>query len=305
MSDDGTKLFLGKLYKLMTVTTTIPVLGTIAELRSLVKTLNKNAKLIGVVPTMGALHAGHLSLVSESQRHTDATIVTIFVNPSQFSPTEDLAKYPQDLRADLEKLAGAGDIFVFAPSAAEMYPAGFSTTITPPNVGKLLEGEFRPTHFAGVATVVLKLLNLTRADFAFFGQKDFQQRLVVQKMVEDLNVPTEIRVCPIVREADGLAMSSRNIYLSAEEREIALSLYRTLEFVEAEIRDGQRDGYQLVVEMRQRLIDGGVTRIDYAAIADPHSLETVETIQLPVVVLLAAYVGKTRLIDNRLIALTD
>ncbi len=287
------------------MTTTVPVICTIPELRTLVQTLIKDSKMIGVVPTMGALHAGHLSLVSESQRQSDATIVTIFVNPSQFSPTEDLTRYPRDLDSDLEKLAGAGNIFVFAPSAAEMYPTGFSTSMTPPAIAKLLEGEFRPTHFGGVATVVLKLLNLTGAHFAFFGQKDYQQLLVVQRMVEDLNVPTEIRVCPIVREADGLAMSSRNIFLSATEREIALSLNRTLKFVEAEIRDGQRDGYELMVEMRQRLIDGGVTRIDYATIADPHSLESVEAIQLPVVALLAAYVGKTRLIDNKIISPID
>lgn len=260
-----------------------------------------NRQTIGVVPTMGALHEGHLSLVRTCLAEADVTIVTIFLNPTQFAPGEDLASYPRTLDSDLAQLSELGDLWVFAPSASEIYPSDFSTSLVPPDVSNRLEGEHRPEHFAGVTTIVLKLFNLTQANIAYFGQKDFQQQLVIKQMVKDLNVPIDIRVCPIVREPDGLALSSRNVYLSDQERTIAQTLNQTLTWAEAEIQEGQRDGYELMVEMRQKLIDGGVTRIDYAAVADPHSLDTVETIQLPVVLLLAATVGTTRLIDNAIV----
>jgi pantoate--beta-alanine ligase len=198
-------------------------------------------------------------------------------------------------------LAEEGSLHVFAPTREAMYPDGFSTSLVPPAVSRKLEGEHRPTHFAGVATVVLKLLNLTQADVAFFGQKDFQQLLVIQRMVEDLNMPIRIQACPIVRESDGLALSSRNAYLSPEEREIGLTLNRTLDHIETSMRNGRLDGFELMGEMRQMLIDGGVTRVDYVMIADPETLEPMDEIQFPVVALIAAFVGKTRLIDNRLI----
>ncbi len=274
------------------------ILTTIDELRSWVHDRRRAGQRIGVVPTMGALHEGHLSLVRASLDNTDATLVTIFVNPTQFAAGEDLDKYPRDLDTDLQRLAAVGHVTIFAPSAEAIYPRGFSTAITPPAIAKTLEGERRPTHFSGVATIVLKLLNLTSADIAFFGQKDYQQQLVVRRMVKDLNVPTQIMVCPIQREPDGLALSSRNAYLTLEERQIAPVLYRTLLEVEHQIRRGNRDAYELIVEMRQMLIDGGVTTVDYAVIADPDTLETPEEIKLPVVALVAAYVGKTRLIDN-------
>jgi pantoate--beta-alanine ligase len=275
---------------------------TIAELRQWVASKRKSGQTIGVVPTMGALHEGHLSLVRASLEKSHATIVTIFLNPTQFAPHEDLKNYPQTLDRDLEQLSQLGSVTVFAPSVLEMYPTGFTTAVLPPAIANPLEGEKRPGHFSGVATVVLKLLNLTSADFAFLGQKDYQQLLVVTKMVEELNVPTQIIVCPTARDADGLALSSRNVYLSADERQIALTLSRTLREVEKQIRSGQRDSYELIVEMRQMLIDGGVTSVDYAVIANPKTLETPETIQLPVVALVAGHVGKTRLIDNRLIS---
>ncbi len=274
------------------------------DLQRLVTSLKRNQKTIGVVPTMGALHEGHLSLVRESLKSCDTTIATIFVNPTQFAANEDLADYPQTLDADLAKLGLLGPLYVFAPTRQTMYPAGFSTSLVPPLIAKKLEGEHRPAHFAGVATVVLKLFHLTQADTAFFGQKDYQQLLVIQRMVEDLNVPIKIQPCPIVRESDGLALSSRNAYLTAEERKTGLTLNRTLSHVEASIRNGHLDGFELMGEMRQMLIDGGVTRIDYVAIADPESLESMDEIRLPAVVLVAAYVGKTRLIDNRLIEKT-
>ena len=278
------------------------LINCLDDLRRWVTDQKSAGRTIGVVPTMGALHEGHLSLVRASLEKADATVVTIFVNPTQFAAGEDLEKYPKTLASDLAQLASAGPVVVFAPTVADMYPAQFSTLIVPPTIAKTLEGEKRPTHFAGVATVVLKLLNLTSADFAFFGQKDFQQQLVVARMVKDLNVPTEIVMCPIARAADGLALSSRNAYLTVAERQIALTLHQTLVAIENQIRQGQRDSYELIVEMRQRLIDGGVTSIEYAAIADPLTLETPEKIRLPVVALVAAYVGRTRLIDNCVIA---
>lgn len=279
----------------------IQPITTVADLHRLTGGFKSNQQTIGVVPTMGALHEGHLSLVQESLSNSDQTIVTIFVNPTQFAATEDLGKYPRPLVEDLAQLQSLGVEHVFVPAEGEMYPDGFSTAIAPPDVASKLEGEFRPTHFGGVATVVLKLLNVTQADIAFFGQKDFQQVLVIQTMVADLNVNVDIRVCPIVREEDGLALGSRNIYLSEEERKIALTLSKTLDHVESLIRDGQSDGFEIVTEMRQMLIDGGVTSVDYAVVADPQTLNTAEVIELPVVALIAAHVGKTRLIDNRII----
>jgi pantoate--beta-alanine ligase len=270
-------------------------------LEKVVGELKSANRIIGVVPTMGALHEGHMSLVRQSLSQTDTTIVTIFLNPTQFSPTDDLDQYPRPLEADLEKLDNAGVNIVFAPPNHEMYAPGFSTSVNPPDVARKLEGEFRPTHFAGVATVVLKILNLTQADQAFFGQKDFQQALVVQRMVDDLNLPVEICTCPIVRDPDGLALSSRNVYLTKSERAIALSLSKTLDHVEQLIGSGLTDGFEAITEMRQMLIDGGVEKIDYAVVADPLTLETADPITPPVVALLAAYVGKTRLIDNRVI----
>ena len=279
----------------------VEILSSLAELTKVVKELKRANKVIGVVPTMGALHEGHLSLVRHCLAETDETIVTIFLNPTQFAPDEDLQRYPKTLASDVAKLKTEGVRYVFAPPNEVVYPINFSTGIVPPAVARRLEGEFRPTHFEGVATVVLKLLNMTQADKAFFGQKDFQQARVIRQMVADLNVVTEIRICPIVRDDDGLALSSRNAYLTDEQRSIALSLNRTLDHVEQQIRAGQRDGFEVVTEMRQMLIDGGVERIDYAIVADPETLEMADPIKLPVVALIAAYVGQTRLIDNRLV----
>ncbi len=277
------------------------VIETLTKLKLFVADCREHRKSIGIVPTMGALHAGHLSLVKASLSQADVTIVTIFVNPTQFAPTEDLAAYPRYLDDDLQQLGQLGDVVVFAPSEAEVYPADATTRVIPPTISKKLEGEFRPTHFAGVVTVVLKLLNMTQADKAFFGQKDFQQVAVVKQMVKDLNVPCEICTCPIVRDADGLALSSRNAYLSEEERVIALTLNKTLDEIESMVKSGLTDGFEVITEMRQMLIDGGVDVIDYAIIANPVNLETCDPISLPVAALIAAHVGKTRLIDNRII----
>ncbi len=279
----------------------IKVIKTCTELQSHVRELKSANKTIGMVPTMGALHAGHLSLVKYAIEATDETIVTIFVNPTQFAEGEDLDKYPKPFEADLEKLACLNVPTVFAPSNDEMYPPGCSTRIVPADVSQPLEGEFRPTHFGGVVTIVLKLVNLTGADKAFFGQKDFQQVMVVKQMVADLNLATEIVACPIVRESDGLALSSRNVYLSKDERVRSLALRKTLDHFKKMISQGERDAHALMSEMQQMLIDNGVSSIDYAVVANPNSLQAYDQIEFPVVALIAARVGATRLIDNCLI----
>lgn len=279
----------------------IDVIKTCAALRSRVGELKNQKKTIGLVPTMGALHAGHLSLIKCANGATDETIVTIFVNPTQFAAGEDLDKYPKPLEADLEKLGTLKVRTVFAPPNDEMYPPGCSTRVEPPNVSSPLEGEFRPTHFGGVATIVLKLLNLTGADKAFFGQKDFQQVMVVKQMVVDLNVSTEIVACPIVREPDGLALSSRNVYLSTDERRRGLALHSALNLFKKQISEGERDGYALMSAMKQVLIDNNVSSIDYAVVANPISLQPYDQVEFPVVALIAARIGSTRLIDNCLI----
>lgn len=276
----------------------IEVIRDIAHLSATVNAIIQRGERIGLVPTMGALHAGHTSLAVASKQRTDVTIATIFVNPAQFAPGEDLDRYPRTVDEDIKKLDEVGVQFVFVPQPSEIYPEGFSSQIQPPQVAKTLEGEHRPTHFAGVATVVLKLLNMTRAHVAFFGQKDFQQSLVIRHMVDDLNVPCEIVICPIVRDPDGLALSSRNRYLTEEERQQALALNRTLKLTEQLVREGETDNHVVMNEMKQSLIDGGVDMIDYAMVADANDLTIPDEISLPAVCLVAAQVGNTRLIDN-------
>lgn len=276
--------------------------GGVSWLAELVGQWRAAGQKIGIVPTMGALHAGHLSLVKAARIDCDRVIATIFVNPTQFAPTEDLAKYPRTLGEDLELLAAEGVDAVLVPKEEEIYPPGFSTYVEPPSVARGWEGAARPTHFRGVATVVLKLLNMTRADICYLGQKDFQQVAVVRKMVADLNVPCEIRMCPTVRDPDGLAMSSRNRYLSPAERTIGLSLSRTLAAAERMIRDGVRDGAKLSAWMQDQLRQAGVSQVDYALVANPDTLEPVREFMLPVVLLVAAKVGTTRLLDNLLVS---
>lgn len=282
--------------------TEIRTVQSIADLRQTVAELRLQRKRVGLVPTMGALHAGHISLVKQSVAECDATVVSIFVNPTQFAPDEDLSKYPRPIEDDLALLADAGADLVFMPDSADVYPEGCSSEVVPPRVARKLEGESRPTHFAGVATVVLKLLNMAQPDVAYFGQKDYQQSLVVKQMVRDLNVPVKIQVCPIIRDADGLALSSRNIYLSEQDRQAALSLSRTLKATAEMILQGENDGRVIMADMTQSLIEGGVTETDYAVIVDPETLELMETVCLPAALLVAAKVGNTRLIDNMIVA---
>jgi pantoate--beta-alanine ligase len=250
---------------------------------------------------MGALHEGHLSLVRIARQRADLVVASIFVNPAQFGPREDLAKYPRTLDADLAVLSAAGCDVAFVPTAEDIYPPGFSTYIEPPAVAAPLEGACRPGHFRGVATIVLKLFHLVPADFACFGQKDYQQLLVVRHMVQDLGVGIEIVACPTVREPDGLAMSSRNRYLSPAQREQALGLSRALGIAEQMAKNGERDAARIKQAMRNMLAEAGIERVDYAAIADAETLAEPSRLQGPAVALIAAYVGTTRLIDNRLL----
>lgn len=269
-----------------------------AELRTAVAHARRAGKRVGVVPTMGALHAGHLSLVEACCRECDYRIVTIFVNPTQFGPGEDFQKYPRTLEADLELLSSQPVDLVFLPSVETMYPRGSATFIDVGPVAEPWEGTHRPGHFRGVATIVLKLFNLTAPDVAYFGQKDFQQSLVVRQMVRDLNVPAEIRVCPTVREPDGLALSSRNAYLSPSERKQALVLSRSLRLAESLAARGERNAETILQYMLEVLSSEAGVALQYATIADPQTLAPVATIERPAIALLAAKVGATRLIDN-------
>lgn len=261
-----------------------------------------NEQSIGLVPTMGALHEGHLSLVRKAKQQCDVCVATIFVNPTQFAPTEDLSRYPRPLDRDLEMLAREGVEAVFLPNDEVMYPDGFGTYVTPPPIGLPLEGISRPEHFRGVATVVMKLFQIIPADQAFFGQKDFQQLRVIEDMTRDLNVPIEVVPCEIVREPDGLAMSSRNRYLNDDERERALSISRSID-IAAEMADR---GVRLVSEINDAMQAAlkPCDTIDYAVIANTRTLQPLQTLSgIPGhdVVLIAARVGKTRLIDNRIL----
>jgi pantoate--beta-alanine ligase len=272
-----------------------------SSLREEVVAVRTAGLTVGLVPTMGALHEGHLSLVSAARAECDLTVATIFVNPTQFSPEEDFASYPRDLARDASLLAARGCDLVFAPSGEEMYRAEHATWIDVGSLGQVLEGQFRPTHFRGVATVVMKLFQLAPADRAYFGRKDYQQTLVVKQMVADLNVAIDVRVCPTVREPDGLAMSSRNAYLTAEERKRALALFRSLRLAEQLAARGERDVTKIREQMQRELARPGGVNVQYIAFLTDGTLNHVEAIDGPTTVAVAAKVGKTRLIDNTLI----
>ncbi len=253
---------------------------------------------VAIVPTMGALHAGHLSLVKLAQRNADAVVVTIFVNPTQFAPTDDLDRYPRPVDEDLKKLSDAGVTAVFLPTEAMMYPRP-GATVCPPPVAEPLEGHHRPGHFRGVCTVVLKLLNLVQPDVAVFGQKDFQQLRVIEDMVADLNVPVTILRGSTARDADGLAMSSRNVYLTADQRSTALAIPAALQSVAAAVTSGQTDVDGLQSKLRERLTP--LDRLDYAVVVDARTLLPIDRLKRPAVALVAGHVGGTRLIDNRIL----
>jgi pantoate--beta-alanine ligase len=250
---------------------------------------------------MGALHEGHLSLVRAAKAACETVAVSIFVNPTQFGPTEDLAKYPRSFDRDREFLDKEGVDLIFAPSAEEMYPPGEVTWVVVEGLSDKLDGRSRPGHFRGVTTVVSKLFHIIEPDIAFFGQKDAAQAAVIRRMVRDLNFPVEIRVCPIVRESDGLAMSSRNAYLNPEERQRALLLRRSLLRVAREFEKGERSAATLIHAAKQIFAAEPEVRLDYFEIVDPDTLDPVETISRPTLVAVAAFVGTTRLIDNTLL----
>jgi pantoate--beta-alanine ligase len=272
-----------------------------AEIQTTTRGLRRAGRSVGLVPTMGALHAGHLSLVHAARQRADVVVATIFVNPTQFGPGEDFGKYPRTLETDLQALSAAGCDLVFLPAAAAIYPPGFSTYVEPPAVAAPLEGVCRPGHFRGVATVVLKLFNLIAADFAYFGQKDYQQLLVIRRMVEDLALAIQIVACPTVREPDGLAMSSRNRYLSPAERQQAVALSQALLRAERLVAGGEKNGAALVAQMRKILAEAGISLVDYIALADPETLAEKPRVDGPAIALVAARVGNARLIDNRLL----
>ena len=258
-------------------------------------------KRLGFVPTMGALHEGHLSLVRAAGSSCDALAASIFVNPTQFQPNEDLAKYPRSFERDRELLEREGVELLFAPSVEEMYPAGAVTWVTVEGLSDKLDGRSRPGHFRGVATVVAKLFHIVEPDAAFFGQKDAAQVAVIRRMVRDLNLPLEIVVCPIVRESDGLAMSSRNAYLDADQRKRALALHRSLTRVQRMADGGQRKTCELVAAGRAEFAGESSVRLDYLEIVDPDTLDPVDSISGGALVAVAAFVGSTRLIDNILL----
>jgi pantoate--beta-alanine ligase len=274
------------------------LITSIAEMQIYGRQTRAAGKSLGLVPTMGALHEGHLSLVRQARRQCDVVVVSIFVNPTQFGPAEDISRYPRNLDQDLETLRPYRVEAVFAPTAGEMYPEGFETFIAPGETAAPLDGASRPGHFRGVATVVLKLLNIVRPDIAYFGQKDFQQALTIRRLVEDLNVETRLVICPIVREADGLAWSSRNAYLSGEDRQAATVLSRSLRRAEQMAQGGETEAAVLLEEMRRVFDAEPRAQLDYAAIVDPVKLQPVERVASGCVALVAARVGPARLIDN-------
>jgi pantoate--beta-alanine ligase len=279
------------------------IVRTIAELRVALKSIRDNGQSIGFVPTMGFLHEGHASLIRQSTARCDVTVVSVFVNPTQFSPTEDLAAYPRDLERDQNLCLRLGVKILFMPEPQEVYPTGFATSITVGSMGDLLCGQFRPGHFRGVATVVAKLFNMVQPDLAFFGQKDLQQTAILQRMVKDLNMPVDILVSPTVREADGLALSSRNTYLTPADRQRALGLSRGLLAAEQAFKSGERNAATLAGLARAEL--GQVDEIQYCEVVDPLTLDALSgPITRPAAIAVAAIIGKTRLIDNLLLSPT-
>ncbi len=274
------------------------IIETIHQMKATVKDLKSQGKKIGFVPTMGYLHEGHLSLVRACRQETDIAVVSIFVNPIQFGPGEDFDRYPRDLERDRAMLEREGVDYLFYPSAQEMYPAGYKTYVEVTELQDGLCGRSRPGHFRGVATVVLKLFNIVSPDIAYFGQKDAQQAVIIRRMVRDLNLDVEIKVMPIVRDVDGLALSSRNTYLSAEERKASLTIPRSLEEAARLIEMGERDCQVIKKRMEEIIKAEPRLKIDYIEIVDPEELQPLEKIIDEALIALAVYCGQTRLIDN-------
>ena len=273
-------------------------IATAAEITAISKEARRAGKRVGLVPTMGALHQGHLSLVRTARSQSDVVVVSIFVNPTQFGPKEDFSKYPRTLEKDLALLEAEKVDFVFSPSVQEMYPTGSSTWVTVEGLSEKLDGRSRPGHFRGVTTVVAKLFNIVQPDLAVFGQKDAAQAAIIRRMVQDLDFDVRVLVCPIVREKDGLAMSSRNVYLNPEQRRQATLLYRSLMRVHTLADQGESSAAKLAVAGKQVIAEEPQVRLDYFEIVNWESLDPVTDISKGALVAVAAYVGETRLIDN-------
>jgi pantoate--beta-alanine ligase len=277
------------------------IIRTIAELREAVKPAKQDGRTVGLVPTMGAFHEGHLSLMREAREHNDLVVVSLFVNPTQFGPNEDLSRYPRDEARDAALAEGEGIDILFAPEPAEIYPDGFATTIHISGITDVLDGASRGAHhFDGVATVVAKLFGIVAPDIAYFGQKDAQQVLVVRRLVRDLNLDVQIVACPIVRETDGLAMSSRNVYLDPAARQQATALNRALEAAAEAVEQGERDGAAIEDAARRILDDAGIVP-EYLELRTADDLQPVTRLDGEALLAVAAHVGAARLIDNRLL----
>jgi pantoate--beta-alanine ligase len=274
---------------------------TVEETRRIITGARAQGRSVALVPTMGALHAGHASLIRAARAEAGFVAVSIFVNPTQFGPNEDLSRYPRPFEQDVKVCEAESADLIFHPTADIMYPSGFKTYVAVEDWQDVLEGASRPGHFHGVATVVLKLFNIVRPDVAYFGQKDAQQARLLQQMVCDLNVPVRIRICPIVREPDGLALSSRNLYLDAEQRRNATVLFRSLEAMRARIDAGERQAEPLIGLARAMIDSTPGARIDYVSIVDWETLRPLDHLQGKVLIALAVYFGTTRLIDNVLL----
>jgi pantoate--beta-alanine ligase len=279
----------------------VEIIRTIAWMKEAARKARAEDVIVGLVPTMGALHEGHLSLVRRAQRDCRPVVVSVFVNPAQFGPKEDFAKYPRAFESDAKKLASAGVDFVFAPEARDIYPTGFRTYVNVEGLSERFEGRSRPGHFRGVTTAVLKLLEIVQPQFAYFGRKDAQQARIIRQMARDLNLDSEIVVSPIVREADGLAMSSRNAYLNPEERQAATALRRALEAARKEISAGTRDALRLQTVLRHALESEPLASTDYAEIVDAETFEPITRVSRECYALLAVFIGATRLLDNMVI----
>ena len=274
------------------------IISTIQEMQSRAEALRREGKRIGFVPTMGFLHEGHLSLMRRAREENDIVACSIFVNPTQFGPKEDLARYPQDAEGDRRKCESAGVDVLFAPEAGEMYPEKPAVFVTVEGISDILEGAIRPGHFRGVATVVAKLFHVVKPHRAYFGQKDFQQCAVVRRMVKELDLDVEVAVLPTVREADGLAMSSRNAYLDPQQRKHAACLYRALTAAGELVRAGVREPEKVKQKARAVVAQEKVVEVDYVEIVDPETVAPLDPVRIPAVVLIAARIGTTRLIDN-------
>ena len=274
----------------------------VGPLRTYLRTIRTEGKTIGFVPTMGALHEGHLTLARRAKGDCDIVVMSVFVNPMQFGPAEDYGAYPRDLNRDLGLASQAGVDALFSPEQEEIYMPGYDTVVDVPHIGAVLEGASRPGHFRGVATVVTKLLNIVQPDNAYFGQKDYQQLVVIERLVRDLHLTAKIMLVPTVREPDGLALSSRNIYLSAEERKAAVIISQCLQVAQARVTAGETNPAVLRQELETMLAGEPLAAVDYIAIANPDNLEPIGSLEGVTLVALAVCFGKTRLIDNALIA---